>query len=108
MGRELYGESELPVLSDDRGRSASDPVRLVAPPVYFRLLAGVDVQAEGGVVRCPVTTTPSLVSGVGRGRAGCGASAALEVGGPTTWAPASREVGHTPLDVALRVSGVSP
>jgi hypothetical protein len=33
---------------------ADDPLGLIAPPVYFRALAGVEVRAEGGMVKCPL------------------------------------------------------
>jgi RepB DNA-primase from phage plasmid len=35
-------------------RNALDDARRVAPPVYFRLLAGVEVPDRGGDVRCPL------------------------------------------------------
>lgn len=35
-------------------RNALDDARRVPPPVYFRLLAGVEVPARGGDVRCPL------------------------------------------------------
>jgi hypothetical protein len=35
-------------------RSALDDARQVPPPVYFRLLAGVEVPERGGDVRCPL------------------------------------------------------
>ncbi len=36
------------------GEGSDDPLRLVAPPVYFRALAGVEVPSEGAMVRCPL------------------------------------------------------
>jgi hypothetical protein len=35
-------------------RNALDDARRVAPPVYFRLLAGVEVPERGGDIRCPL------------------------------------------------------
>ena len=38
-----------------------DPLQAVAPPAYFRALAGADVPGSGGMIRCPVhdDRTPS-------------------------------------------------
>lgn len=34
--------------------ASKDPLRGVAPPVYFGEIAGVDVPAQGGMIRCPL------------------------------------------------------